>query len=239
MKGRDMKTPLEKTISTPTNQLEEQQNSQPLPLVQQNKSGTVYLLLALFLGLFGAHNFYVKRYARGVCILLLTIIGIFTLIPLLISTLWVFFEIVNPPINTPRVKLKVNPYLQAFSALIPLLFFVGYLIFYLLMAWFIVIFFLYSTQAEDILSYSKQAASQISKIDLEPETWYNCQEFYSFPASDSFEGVACGFVKDPMGIYLVYNNIRSELKSPLNDLATQNNIDIGFKGNNTIIKIKP
>lgn len=49
----------------------------------------VYILLGLFLGLFGVHNFYAKRIGVGVCQLILS----FLVVPIPLVMVWVLIEL--------------------------------------------------------------------------------------------------------------------------------------------------
>lgn len=58
------------------------------------KSQGIYILLALFLGGFGVHNFYAGYYKRAVAQLILTILAPFTLgITALVNFVWIFINI--------------------------------------------------------------------------------------------------------------------------------------------------
>ena len=52
-------------------------------------SRTTYVILGLFLGNIGVHNFYAKRTGIGLCQLLLT----FTIVGILITAPWVIVEL--------------------------------------------------------------------------------------------------------------------------------------------------
>jgi len=56
------------------------------------KSKIVAGLLALFIGTFGVHNFYLGFTGRAVTQLLLTISGFILIIPLMITGIWAFIE---------------------------------------------------------------------------------------------------------------------------------------------------
>jgi TM2 domain-containing membrane protein YozV len=58
------------------------------------KSMVIYLLLAWFLGAFGAHKFYVGNKKTGTTMLVLGVVGIFLLIPLLITAIWALVDFV-------------------------------------------------------------------------------------------------------------------------------------------------
>lgn len=58
------------------------------------KSGVVYILLAWFLGTIGIHNFYAGYVVRGTVQLMLTLFSpMFLFIPLIITALWAFVEL--------------------------------------------------------------------------------------------------------------------------------------------------
>jgi len=57
------------------------------------KSRVAYVLLGLFLGFFGIHNFYAGYTSKGVTQLLITLLIGWTLVPLLFLTIWVLLEI--------------------------------------------------------------------------------------------------------------------------------------------------
>jgi hypothetical protein len=60
------------------------------PVYPPQKSRVAAGLLALFLGCFGIHNFYLGRTGIGVCQLLLTVLSVFILSPLV--AVWVLIE---------------------------------------------------------------------------------------------------------------------------------------------------
>lgn len=58
------------------------------------KNGVVYILLAWFLGTLGIHNFYAGYVKRAVVQLLLTLFApIFLFVPLIVTALWAFAEL--------------------------------------------------------------------------------------------------------------------------------------------------
>lgn len=71
-------------------------DSRPQPqLVKSAKSRGVYIILGLFFGLLGIHNFYAGRYAYGVMQLLITgILGWFV-VGLFITAIWVIVEMIT------------------------------------------------------------------------------------------------------------------------------------------------
>ena len=57
------------------------------------KSRLIYILLALFLGIFGVHNFYAGYWGKGLIQLLLTLLSLFLLS--LIVYIWVVVEVIT------------------------------------------------------------------------------------------------------------------------------------------------
>jgi len=68
------------------------------------KSMLVYLLLAWFLGVFGAHRFYIGKNGSGVTMLLMTTLGFFLIVPVIITGIWTLVDIIIGicNINTPQ-----------------------------------------------------------------------------------------------------------------------------------------
>lgn len=66
------------------------------------KSRLVFILLAVFLGLFGVHNFYADYAGRGALQLLLTVL----LIGILINPIWILFEIIGVTTDAAGVPMK-------------------------------------------------------------------------------------------------------------------------------------
>lgn len=60
-----------------------------------NQSRLVYILLALFLGGLGIHNFYVGRNGPGAAQLILTLIGCLIYVTLPVVFIWVIIEIIT------------------------------------------------------------------------------------------------------------------------------------------------
>ncbi len=69
------------------------------------KSRLAYILLGLFLGFFGIHNFYAGYNGRGIVQLLITLLIGWTLIPLIVLTLWFLIEIVATDTDAQGVAL--------------------------------------------------------------------------------------------------------------------------------------
>ena len=66
---------------------------------KNGKSMLVYLLLAWFFGVFGAHKFYVGKKGQGITMLVLTIVGFLLIIPLLITAIWSLVDLIVGFIN--------------------------------------------------------------------------------------------------------------------------------------------
>lgn len=64
------------------------------PVMAPAKSRLIYILLALFFGIFGIHNFYAGYGNRGIVQLLVTLFLGWLIIPLIIICFWVLIEIV-------------------------------------------------------------------------------------------------------------------------------------------------
>ena len=63
------------------------------PASGEQKSRLVYILLAIFLGGFGVHNFYAGYIGKGVAQLLITLLLFWLIIPIFIVFIWVIVEI--------------------------------------------------------------------------------------------------------------------------------------------------
>lgn len=73
-----------------------------------DKSMLVYILLAFFLGMWGAHKFYAGRNGEGVAMLLMGTIGWLLIIPGIVVTIWAFVDLIIGIINVndPKKILK-------------------------------------------------------------------------------------------------------------------------------------
>jgi len=58
----------------------------------QRSTGVAYLLW-FFLGGFGAHRFYLGKTGTAVAQLIITIVGFFTLIPLIVTGIWLLVDL--------------------------------------------------------------------------------------------------------------------------------------------------
>ena len=70
------------------------------------KSRVVYILLALFLGTFGIHNFYAGYVGRGLAQLLITIFLFWLVVPLLAVWIWVIVEMIVIDKDAQGVKFN-------------------------------------------------------------------------------------------------------------------------------------
>jgi TM2 domain-containing membrane protein YozV len=61
----------------------------------ESKPRMVYVLLALFLGGFGIHNFYAGRTNKAVVQLILGVVGLLLIVPLIISAIWAIVEAIT------------------------------------------------------------------------------------------------------------------------------------------------
>lgn len=59
------------------------------------KSRTAYILLGVFLGAFGIHNFYAGHTGKGVAQLLITLFTFWLVFPLVLIWIWVIVEIIT------------------------------------------------------------------------------------------------------------------------------------------------
>lgn len=89
------------------------QQYQPMPFYQQQpmiimrpaKSRAAFILLGLFLGGFGIHNFYAGYAGKGVAQLLITLLAGWLIVPLLIVGIWVLVEIIAVDTDVTGVKM--------------------------------------------------------------------------------------------------------------------------------------
>lgn len=64
-------------------------------LIKTAKSRGIYIILGLFFGLLGVHNFYAGRFARGVWQLLCTMVLGWFIVGLLITAVWVIVDLIT------------------------------------------------------------------------------------------------------------------------------------------------
>ena len=58
------------------------------------KSIVVYLLLAWFLGIFGGHRFYAGKTNSAIAMLLMSTVGFFLVIPVIVSGVWALVDLI-------------------------------------------------------------------------------------------------------------------------------------------------
>lgn len=63
------------------------------------KSMVIYLMLAWFFGVFGAHKFYVGKTGQGIAMLLMVLIGWVLVIPVFIVAVWALVDLIVGIIN--------------------------------------------------------------------------------------------------------------------------------------------
>ena len=71
---------------------------------QEQKERTLFILLGIFLGYFGAHNFYAGYNGKAVAQLLITLLSCFLLSP--VSTIWAIIEVITITEDANGVALK-------------------------------------------------------------------------------------------------------------------------------------
>jgi len=76
--------------------------SQSLPIARNR---AIYILLALFLGIFGAHNFYAGYQGRAICQLLITLLLGWLLIGVMITGLWALVEMITVETDASGVQM--------------------------------------------------------------------------------------------------------------------------------------
>lgn len=76
--------------------------SQSLPIARNR---AIYILLALFLGIFGAHNFYAGYHGRAICQLLITLLLGWLLIGVMITGLWALVEMITVETDASGVQM--------------------------------------------------------------------------------------------------------------------------------------
>jgi len=86
----------------------------------ERKSQAIYVLLAIFFGMFGAHNFYAGRWKRGLAQLLITLLSSFSLF--FISFVLAIINIYTIHTDKKGVEFKPCPKLKWFLWLIAALY---------------------------------------------------------------------------------------------------------------------
>jgi LSD1 subclass zinc finger protein len=74
--------------------------------MQAKCSRAVFVVLALFLGMFGVHNFVAGYTGRGVAKLLITLFAGWLIVPLLGVALWVLIEICSVSCDSDGVRMS-------------------------------------------------------------------------------------------------------------------------------------
>ncbi len=67
--------------------------AQPPQVIKQAKSRGIYVILGLFLGLLGIHNFYAGYFGRGVAQLLIVLVTGWFVVGLVVVAIWVIIEL--------------------------------------------------------------------------------------------------------------------------------------------------
>lgn len=73
------------------------------PPIARNRA--IYILLALFLGIFGVHNFYAGYHGRAICQLLITLLLGWLLIGVLFTGLWALVEMITVETDASGVQM--------------------------------------------------------------------------------------------------------------------------------------
>lgn len=90
------------TIQRPSDAVYAAPVSQALPIA---KNRAIYILVALFLGIFGAHNFYAGYHGRAICQLLITLLLGCLLIGVMITGLWALVEMITVETDASGVQM--------------------------------------------------------------------------------------------------------------------------------------
>ncbi|MDT9580988.1 TM2 domain-containing protein [Stenotrophomonas indicatrix] len=69
------------------------------------RNRAIYILLALFLGIFGVHNFYAGYHGRAICQLLITLLLGWLLIGVLFTGLWALVEMITVETDASGVQM--------------------------------------------------------------------------------------------------------------------------------------
>lgn len=67
----------------------------PMPYTQAGTSRVGFILMGLFLGLLGIHNFYAGYTGRGIAQLLVTLLTGWLILPIFIVAFWVIIEVIT------------------------------------------------------------------------------------------------------------------------------------------------
>lgn len=184
-----------------------------------SKSQGVYILLALFLGGFGIHNFYAGYYLRAIAQLILTILAPFTLgITALINLIWIFINIFAINQDAKGVPFKPCPVLKIIAAV-----FLGISVFGLLLIMIIGGIAGYSMamtryQVNKILDYTAHVSVLGLNQNLDQGS---CQDILSEPSE--LEDKNCIFMARPdgQGYIFQFENLDPEVESALEPLVKE------------------
>lgn len=183
------------------------------------KSQGIYILLALFLGGFGIHNFYAGYYLRAIAQLFLTLLAPFTLgITALINLIWIFINIFAINQDAKGVPFKPCPVLKIIAAV-----FLGISVFGLLLIMIIGGIAGYSMavtryQANEILDYTAKISVLGEEQNLDQGS---CQDILSEPSE--LEDKNCIFMARPdgQGYIFQFENLDPEVESALEPLVKE------------------
>jgi TM2 domain-containing membrane protein YozV len=81
-------------------------DTRPPLITHAPKSRFIYIILGLFLGGLGIHNFYAGFNSKGFAQLVITIVGLFLLFPLLIVFIWVLIDLITVSHDANGVKFQ-------------------------------------------------------------------------------------------------------------------------------------
>lgn len=183
------------------------------------KSQGIYILLALFLGGFGIHNFYAGYYKRAVTQLILTILAPFTLgITALINLIWIFINIFAINQDAKGVPFKPCLVAKIIAAV-----FLGISVFGLLLIMIIGGIAGYSMamtryQVNKILDYTAHVSVLGLNQNLDQGS---CQDILSEPSE--LEDKNCIFMARPdgQGYIFQFENLDPEVESALEPLVKE------------------
>ena len=75
---------------------------------ESNKSRLAYILLGVFLGALGIHNFYAGYVGRGIAQLSLTLLTVWLIFPLIAIAVWVIIEVCTVKKDAKGILLAVS-----------------------------------------------------------------------------------------------------------------------------------
>lgn len=80
------------------------------PVMYQPRSKLIALLLAFFLGPFGAHDFYMGKTSKGIIMLLLWTVGCLIGIGPIIGAVWLIIDLIGIAVSTPTGPMQSYAY---------------------------------------------------------------------------------------------------------------------------------